>query len=75
MEESNLFVDTVRKQVSAWARKKPDEVVIGTASLSQPLTRDAIRIHVQKGTDLGQKLLKGWMDAAVRSVLNAKIKG
>jgi len=64
----------VRKQVTEWARQNPDEVILGAASSGASLTREAIRHHVETKTNLGQKLLSGWMDAAVRSVLNAKIK-
>jgi len=75
VHEGTNFTEVVRKQVSAWAKEKPREVVVGTASSGKSLTRNAISVHVQKGTDLGQRLVKGFMDAAVRSVLNAKIKG
>jgi hypothetical protein len=74
-KEANPLAAVVRKQVTQWAKQKPDEVVIGTASSKSPLTREAIRVHLEKETNLGQKLMKGWMDAAVRSVLSAKIKG
>jgi hypothetical protein len=72
--EANPLAAVVRKQVTQWAKQKPDEVVIGTASSKSALTREAIRIHLEKETDLGKRLMKGWMDAAVRSVLSAKIK-
>jgi hypothetical protein len=72
--ESNPLAAAVHKQVTEWAKQKPDEVVIGTASSKSALTREAIRNHLEKETDLGQRLMKGWMDAAVRSVIGAKTK-
>ena len=72
---SDPFSQVVLEQVEEWATQKPNEVVIGTAGTNKRLTRSAIHTHLEKQTDLGQKLMRGWMDAAVRSVLKAKTKG
>lgn len=72
---SDEFVKVVEERLSQWAKQKPNEVVIGTASSEEPpLTRKKIHEHVVKKTGLGQQLLKGYMDAAINTVFKAKIK-
>jgi len=72
--ETNEFAQAVRVKVREWAQQKPDEIVVGAASSGKPLTRRQISRHVEQKTAIGQRIVKGWMDAAVRSVFDAKIK-
>jgi hypothetical protein len=72
--DSDVFTRAVEQKLSQWAKQKPNEVVIGTAGSQAPLTRKQVHQHIVEETDLGQRLMKGWVDAAVRNVLKAKIK-
>jgi hypothetical protein len=68
------FKQVVLGQLSSWADQDPDARVVGSAGYGKSLTRHQIHREVEKGSRLGREFLQNLSEAAVRSVLSAKIK-